>query len=483
MACRLAAWTLLLALLAACLPPPDAWRQGAEGPVGPSTIHDGPVILITVPGLRADALGASEGGDSATPHLDRLAAEAELATTAIAPSTSPPASMASLAFGVDPWHHQLPSHLAPAGNPFLRSLGDSLTDAGFEALLRHPRPGHAAGLDHFAGLERTGRIDDQRFLSALVKTPADQRRFLWIHLRGLEMPWTADGPGLAELFPYADPDLPLPPRLEAEARRHYRDRLREVDAEIGRLLDALASSPAAGHVALFVSAPHGLELGEQDQVFYAQNLGRAAVEVPLLVDLPDDWQGPSLSTALDDRAPPALLRLHPTLLELTGAEPAPVHSPSLWRRDDGPGLASLYLTNGTNRFSGVFRRDDGTVLQVRIESRFAPAEGEYFLAQTRQASRVPLGMEETPRRIFQRLRASFLDAPPWGRDMEVRLERWEPSGDTVAVDDPELAAELAAETRRAWLRGKGEARSAGEMRRELTRVAGGEQAPQAADGE
>lgn len=480
---RLAAWTLFLPLLAACLPPPDAWRQPTAGGAARPAVHDGPIVLVTVPGLRADVLGASAASsESDTPRLDRLAAESELATTAIVPSTSPPASMASLAFGVDPWHHQLPSHLAPAANPYLRPLGEALRSAGFETFLRHPRPGRAAASERFAGLEATSRFDDDRFLAALAATRSDARRFVWVHLRGLEPPWTDDGPALAELFPYADPGVPLPAALEAEARRHYRMALRRVDAEIGRLLDALASSPAAGRVALVVTAPHGLELGEQGQVYFAQNLGRAALEVPLLVDLPDGWDGASTSAALADRPPPSLLRLHPTLLELAGIAPGPVHLPSLFRRHDGPVVASLYLANGTNRFSGLFRRDEGLV-QVRVESRFSPPEREYYLAQTRQAGRDPLGMEETPRRIFRRLKKAFLDAPPWGREVEMRLERWESSGETTEVDDPALAAELAAETRREWLRWKGEAGPAGEMRRELTRFSEIAEAPQAAPGE
>ena len=85
----LATGALALAGLAAC----GGCRGGDDG-------HRGPIVLITLDALRADAVGAFGGPPRLTPTLDALAREATWAGTAIAPSSWTVPSMAALFTGL-----------------------------------------------------------------------------------------------------------------------------------------------------------------------------------------------------------------------------------------------------------------------------------------------------------------------------------------------------------------------------------------------
>src|SRR6185436_71309 len=119
---------------------------------------------------------------------------------------------------------------------------------------------------------------------------------------------------------------------------------------------------------LVVTSIHGEEIGDHGQILHGGNLGRAGLEVPLVIKLPR-------SSRLRLRPPAtqrvATARIWATLVEAVGGEPPPAAAPSLFRDAPPEVLSELYLTNGTNRFSLLETAADGD-LQLLQESRFAP---------------------------------------------------------------------------------------------------------------
>lgn len=136
---------------------------------------------------------------------------------------------------------------------------------------------------------------------------------------------------LADLGPVArqftlDPITAGTHRLVAEsgqwrqAVRAYLACVSFVDRQIGRLLDGLDASPAAGQTWIVLWSDHGWQLGEKEH--WGKWTGwRQSTRVPLIVVPPPGWDGAVAGRVCDE--PVSLLDLHPTVLEVCGlaAEP------------------------------------------------------------------------------------------------------------------------------------------------------------------
>lgn len=84
-----------------------------------------------------------------------------------------------------------------------------------------------------------------------------------------------------------------------------------VDHQIGRLLDALESSPNADNTIVVIWSDHGYHLGEKNR-FAKMALWERATRIPLII------AGPGVSRDKTVAAPVSLVDLYPTLLELAG---------------------------------------------------------------------------------------------------------------------------------------------------------------------
>src|SRR5579885_1177603 len=108
---------ILLALLAGCSKRPP--------------VHDGPVVFITLNGLRADVVSSLGGATPGlTPNLDRLMASASWAGRAVAPSSSVVAATASLLTGLRPWQTQVLRPGMDLSNDLL-TLPEALQSVGY----------------------------------------------------------------------------------------------------------------------------------------------------------------------------------------------------------------------------------------------------------------------------------------------------------------------------------------------------------------
>ena len=194
----------------------------------------------------------------------------------------------------------------------------------------------------------------------------------------------------------------IPPRgpvSDATAReliRGYRAAVSYADANVGRVLDALDRSGAAGNTVVVVTSDHGWNLGEHT-LWCKHSCFETSLRVPLLVRAPG--LTPAGGAATDGLA--ELLDLYPTLCDLAGL-PKPDHlaGESLTPRLDDPAAAgkphafSRYLAGDTVRTDG-FRFTEYTAVRrggpavtgrMLYDHRADPGETANVVASPRYAA-------------------------------------------------------------------------------------------------
>lgn len=104
----------------------------------------------------------------------------------------------------------------------------------------------------------------------------------------------------------------------AEASQAYLASVSFVDAQIGKVLDALAASPYADNTIVVLFGDHGYHLGEKLR-WAKHSLWEEATKVPLMIRLPGQKKA-----ARSDQAV-GLIDLYPTLLQLCGLPANPLN--------------------------------------------------------------------------------------------------------------------------------------------------------------
>lgn len=441
---------------------PVAMLSGCRAEPEAPPVHDGPILLITLEGLRADAVGALGGPEGLTPQLDLLAAGADWAGSAVASSSWSIPSMASLWTGLRPWQHLAIVPREKSLGPELVLLPEVLAAAGFRTEGFYDGPDVTPGAGYDRGFDRLSPFGRGGEATAHLRHLTGERELVWVHIaaptfpyqrREAFLPRLAQPPpdlpprvGARTLEPYFDPRVSLPAPERRMLAAMYQLEAAWVDERIGRLLRALEASGQAPRTLVAVVSAYGQELGEHDQVGVGGNLGRALVEVPLIVKLPAGFERP-LAAGAGGRV--AATRLWATLVEAAGGAAPPGVAPSLFTAAAPAGvLSELYRAGVHNELSWL--EDDW---QLRRLDSFAQGERAYF-----QARRAGLGLgprpREAPRRLFSRLGRTFWTTPPLtgdGSPPRLILERW--VGDGVErVEDPARAREMARRLERAWYR-------------------------------
>ncbi|HEX6202562.1 MAG TPA: hypothetical protein VF100_06125 [Thermoanaerobaculia bacterium] len=422
--------------------------RAEPGTAGP--YHEGPVVLITVGGLRADATGFL-GGEPATltPHLDALAAEADWAGAAVAPSSVGLVSLASYLTGLGAWAHGVGLGPEPLRlPPELRTLAEALGERGYRGAAYVPgwmeaTPGWGQGFGLIRDLAGGGRA------AGHLASLDGGRDLVWIHLADAEAPFARQDGFLARL-----PAMPAEAAAALPRRRTPADleRLRDpaaspaerdaalavyrlavagTDQRLGELIAALRSGGRAGEAIVVVAATHGQELFDDA----GWGLARPRVEVPLVVDLP-----PRLAARWRPRLPPAgsrpaAARLWATLAEAVGAAVPPAPAPPLTAGPAGA-LSELHLGDGVNEASWV----EGD-LQLLRRVRFAPPEEDFRLVRLARMGAAPPAVAD-PRALVAAAEERCAATPAWGGrgEPETRLVAWRPDGAVAAADGPAAAA-------------------------------------------
>lgn len=419
----------LLLLLIACSKP---------AAVDPPAKSDRPVVLVTLAGLRADAVGPR------TPNLRKLRRVADWSGHSIAASGDPSAALASLLRGLSPWQLR-DSHIDQP------TLVEIFQESGYQARVFAPAYFRQPPLDLGQGVEAWKPPPKSPSRAAAIVATLQDREFLWIHLPHAELtygnrrrPKSQQSGRLrpGQLLRYADPARRLPPGERRKILASYREGVALVDRYLGQILGELRRNPLWDEMIFVVAATHGTEIGEAKQILSGWNLSRPVIETPLWLKIPGvQFQETSQRVAAT--------RVWPTLVE--GFAPtAPHHLPSLSFKSHEPILSELYGINGANLFS-LLHQD----LQLLWEARFFESAPAYYKARRAVRTRVQGEMRlGAAQRLLKRLDKAFGDALPLAGDTDpsIRLVRWLPDSTVEPIEDPALLQEGGTRLRRQWMR-------------------------------
>jgi arylsulfatase A-like enzyme/Tfp pilus assembly protein PilF len=309
---RRAAGRALALLLAGC--------GGASGEGAPAAGRGpGPsVLLVSFDTTRADRIGAYGDADAETPALDALAARGLLfeRAWAAAPITLP--SHATLLTGLYPHEHgardnglyRVPDEtlllaevLAGRGWRTGAFVGSIVLapryglDQGFE-VYDAPASGQASA-DGEEGVERPAGAVVDAALAWLDTLGADERFLLWVHLFDPHSPYEPPEPWASR---HADP---------------YDGEIAHADAQLGRLLEALAARGRDAGLAVIATSDHGESLGEHGEPTHGIFLYDATMRVPLIVVPPGGLRAPA-GAPRRVATPVSLADAAPTVLDLLG---------------------------------------------------------------------------------------------------------------------------------------------------------------------
>jgi len=337
------------------------------------------VVLVTIDSLRADAIGPYDA-DRISPVLDDLADDGMVFDRAFATGNWTPFSFPSILASEPVFSRNgdigvtgartLASVLSEAGiatggfnaangfltshwgypdgfdefEPFVTSVGSSVYS---RYLAAHPTV--EAWIQLFAspfrrlGSRLRGQSDERPFLDASrmfdVEDAAtgfiddtDGPFFLWTHYMDTHTPYVpapryirevSDGIVGTHRMLHAHTrtslGLEVGERTLRDLRTLYQATVRQVDASVGRLLDALEAAGVADETAIVVAGDHGEEFQEHGHLAHYPKLYDELIHVPFIVNVPgEDGGRVSEHVGLD--------AIPPTIADLLGVE-----SPPEWR--------------------------------------------------------------------------------------------------------------------------------------------------------
>lgn len=276
----------------------------------------GRIVLITIDTLRADRVGAYGDPAAQTPHLDAVASGGVRFENAISPTPLTLPSHASLHTGLDPPFHGARHNGVFRVDVGATTLAERMAEAGFPgaafvaAVVLDRRLGLARGFTHYddsmelwgpsdgvrAVAERRGDIVVDSALAWLAEAP--ERFFLWVHLYDPHAPY--------------EPPSPFDDRFSHDP---YAGEIAFADAQVGRLLSALAARWPDDSTLVAITSDHGESLGEHGEQTHSYSLYDATQRVPLLI------RGPGIPRGRVVRGQVGLVDVAPTLLGAAGAEP------------------------------------------------------------------------------------------------------------------------------------------------------------------
>jgi arylsulfatase A-like enzyme/Tfp pilus assembly protein PilF len=273
------------------------------------------VLLITLDTVRADRLGTYGYAGAETPHLDALAARGVRFDDAVAPSPITGPSHAAMFTGLYPGRLGVRDNATTPLPDDAVTLAALLAERGFATggfigafILDRPY-GFASGFEHFgSGFERveSGRetnaerrgdlvVDDA--LAWLRSLPADRPFFGWVHLYDAHAEYAAPEP-----FGSRFRDNP------------YDGEIAFVDAQVGRLLDALRARNALDDTLVIAIADHGEALGDHGEDEHGVFLYDEVIRIPWIAAGPGARRGHVVAEQV--RA----IDLMPTILDALGLE-------------------------------------------------------------------------------------------------------------------------------------------------------------------
>ncbi len=316
--------------------------------VDPRTLTAGfgaDILIITIDTLRADHLGLYGNPTPLSPHLDALAAESLVFERAYTPSPYTACALPSLVLGMP--FCVLARMGKSQGHP---TIADVMARSGYNttAFVRdgYFPPGHQTvksygdrkfGFDQLWGERPTDPAQTDRTLSFLAsQTSLDQKLLTWIHYMG--------------------------PHEYPAGIGQYREKIRAVDHEVGRLIAHVRRTRPRTIIA--VTSDHGEEFGEHGGTKHGHALYEELVRVPLIVYIPG-------TPARRIARPVPITALFSTLvLAAAGPSADPRIVPQVGA-EDAPVLATI-----SRRTSSTFRQTQAMVV-VRDQKLICHLERDY----------------------------------------------------------------------------------------------------------
>jgi choline-sulfatase len=298
---------LLLALVALSLVIP-------ESPVAQQRARPN-ILLITLDTVRADRLGAYGYALASTPNLDRLAREGLRFADATSQSPLTAPAHAALMTGRYPGRLGIRNNGTSAIPGETVTLAESLKASGYRtgafigAFVVDRAYGFAQGFDafdaSFDGFRQEIKAQVQRPAArvidpalAWIKTvPAEAPFFAWVHLYDAHTPYAAPAPFGAKF-----------------KARPYDGEIAYVDAQVGRLIEALRSSGALDRTIVAVVADHGEALGDHGEEDHGILLYESVIRIPWIMRLPSSAGVKPAVVSEQVRS----IDVMPTLVELAG---------------------------------------------------------------------------------------------------------------------------------------------------------------------
>lgn len=302
-------WALALTLPVGALLQPWLLPSRSALPLIPRGLHT-PLLLITVPGLRADRVHHLGYGRETTPSLDRLLRHGVSFTRAYAASNDAGATLAALHAARHPLLNEVLSSDDVLPEQRL-TLADRLGPHGYDSLAVLCDPS-VAGMGLEQGFQEViavppGGSSDDAFAAALSfidETPSPSW-FVWVDLPDLLPPYGGDFADLRHFAPEIPEgfgsEVPVSFIDATEQQRRgwgeqqlrwlsdrYDGALHHLDASIGRFLDALDERMALQTMTVCVTGTRGEEISERPGLAAAHgvDLYEPSIHVPLLFRLP-----------------------------------------------------------------------------------------------------------------------------------------------------------------------------------------------------
>jgi arylsulfatase A-like enzyme len=383
------------------------------------------VLLITIDTLRADHLGAYGYRRPTSPHIDALARRGTVFDRAFTFWPKTRGSFVMMMTGRRPSQNGY-SKEHPVLLDFNPTLAGVLKQAGYKttAVVDNPnvaaQHGYARGFDRYretweepalkTETERSRAITEDGIAYLRTARP-DQPFLLWLHYVNPHAPYTPPAPFDRQFLEGANvgPILPAVSGFHSGVKKEwavpgkrlgyyvsqYDGEIASVDAEVGRVLDALGASPAAGKTAVVLTSDHGESLGEHDYYFdHGEDLFDPCLAIPLIVTVPGASGGrrsSELTSTLD---------LVPTILDAVKVSYPPdlAGTSVLGAVTGGPGTGRerLFAQNDRNlsaTFDARFKlvdtpRDDKTTDMALYDRKRDPGETRDVRRREPEAFRV-----------------------------------------------------------------------------------------------
>jgi arylsulfatase A-like enzyme len=326
---------LVLAWLAASC---AALACGGERPQSPRPAS---LLLVSFDTTRADRIGAYGYAAAETPTLDRLAREGVLFENALATAPITLPSHASLLTGVYPTAHGVRDNGAFALTDTAALVSEVLAARGWQT-------GAFVGsyvLDASFGLDQGfSRYDEPRLRAeggaVGAARAADQ-------VADAAIAWLAQLDPAAPFFAFVhfyDPHKPYrPPQPYAgrHAEQPYDGEIAFADAQLGRLLGALAERGLDRDLVVIATADHGEALGEHGEDTHGIFVYQASLRVPLIAG----GAGLRAKRGVRVAEPVSTASVAATLLAQAGieTEALPRAAPPLPLDGAAPGGAPIYF--------------------------------------------------------------------------------------------------------------------------------------------